>query len=81
MPATTSTAHRQTWPVIVAQPQALMAQLRLQDAVLFAQVLDDVVLFPLEPGEERRHEQVQRNHPSGLRHRPAAFSDTTGHRF
>jgi hypothetical protein len=30
---------RQTSPVIVSQPQALMAQLRFQDAVLFAQVL------------------------------------------
>ena len=39
-------------PVIVRQPQTLMPQLRLQDAVLFAEVLDDVVLFPLEPAEK-----------------------------
>ena len=39
-------------PVMVRSPQTLMPQLRLQDAVLFAQVLDDVVLFPLEPAEE-----------------------------
>ena len=39
-------------PVIVRQPQTLMPQLHLQDAVLFAEVLDDVVLFPLEPAEK-----------------------------
>jgi hypothetical protein len=37
---------------VVGKPQALTAQLRLQDAVLFARVLDDVVLFPLKPAEE-----------------------------
>jgi hypothetical protein len=35
-------------PVIIRQPQTLMAQLGLQDAVLFAQVQDDLVLFVLE---------------------------------
>jgi hypothetical protein len=53
---------RQTSPVIVSQPQALMAQLRFQDAVLFAQVLDDLVLFVLEPAEAGRDEELQRNH-------------------
>jgi hypothetical protein len=39
-----------------------MAQLRLQDAVLFAQVQDDLVLFVLEPAEEGRDEELHRNH-------------------
>ena len=49
-------------PFVVGEPQALVAQLRLQDAVLFAQVLDDLVLFVLEPAEEGRDEQLHRNH-------------------
>jgi hypothetical protein len=53
---------RQTSPVIVSQPQALMVQLRFQDAVLFAQILDDLVLFVLEPAEAGRDEELQRNH-------------------
>ena len=39
-----------------------MPQLRLQDAVLFAQVQDDLVLFMLEPAEEGRDEELHRNH-------------------
>ena len=49
-------------PVTIRQPQTLMAQLRLQDAVLFAQVQDDLVLFVLEPAEEGRDEELHRNH-------------------
>jgi hypothetical protein len=36
--------------------------LRLQDAVLFAQVQDDLVLLTLEPAEEGRDEELHRNH-------------------
>ena len=39
-------------PIMIRQPQTLMAQLRLQDAVLFAQVQDDLALLMLEPTEE-----------------------------
>jgi putative addiction module killer protein len=39
-----------------------MAQLRLQDAVLFAQVQDDRLLFMLEPAEKGRDEELHRNH-------------------
>jgi hypothetical protein len=35
------------------------------------------VLLTLEPAEEKRREQVRRNHVSSLRQPPAAFSDTT----
>jgi hypothetical protein len=63
-------------PFVVGQLHALTAQLCLQDAVLFAQVLDHLVLFAFEPAEERRDEQVHRNHGPSLRH-AATFSDTT----
>jgi hypothetical protein len=46
-----------------------MAQLRLQDAVLFAQVQDDLVLLPLEPAEEGRDQEL-RNH--GVESTPTA---------
>jgi hypothetical protein len=49
-------------PVIIRQPQTLMAQLGLQHAVFFAQVQDDLVLFVLEPAEEGRDEKLHRNH-------------------
>ena len=39
-----------------------MAQLRLQDAVLFAQVQDDLALLVLEPTEEGGEEELHRNH-------------------
>jgi hypothetical protein len=39
-------------PVVIRQPQTSMAPLRLQDAVLFAQVHDDLVLLALEPGKD-----------------------------
>ena len=39
-----------------------MRQLRLQHAVLFAQVQNDLVLFMLEPAEEGRDEELHRNH-------------------
>ena len=45
-------------PFVVSEPDALVAQLRLQDSVLFAQVLDDLVLLVLEPADKKRDEQV-----------------------
>ena len=58
----TGAEDSQAPPFTVGEPHSLISQLRLQDAVLFAQVLDDFVLFALEPAEERRDEQLQRNH-------------------
>jgi hypothetical protein len=60
------------------EPQTLMAQLCLQDAVLFAQVQDDLLLFMLEPAEEGRNEELHRNH--GAESTPIAGrgSRTTG---
>ncbi len=65
-------------PLLVGEPHAPAGQLCLQDAVLFAQVLDDPVLFALEPAEDKRDQQVQRNHASSLRHLQSVFSDTRG---
>jgi hypothetical protein len=53
--------------VIVGEPQTLVVELPLQGAVLLAQVLDDLVLLALEPADERRDQQVQRNHCASLR--------------
>jgi hypothetical protein len=72
-------------PVVIRQPQTPMAQLRLQDAVLFAQVQDDLVLFMVEPAEKARDEELHRNHGAEstpiagrgfrtLRVRPSAMS-------
>ena len=78
-PATKTRAEdRQAPPFVVGQLHALTAQLCFQDAVLFAQVLDHLVLFAVEPAEERGDEQVRRNHGPSLRH-AATFSDTTGY--
>ena len=78
-PTTQPFAKRgQPSPVIIRQPQTLMAQLRLQHAVLFAQVQDDLVLFMLEPAQEGRDEELHRHH--GAQSTPncwAQFSDIT----
>jgi hypothetical protein len=64
-------------PLVIGEAHALVAQLRFQDAVFFAQVLDDLVLLAFEPTDESRDEQMQRNHAPSLRQLPAMFSDTT----
>jgi hypothetical protein len=64
---TTERRASQTPPFVVGEPHALVAQARFQDPVLFTQVLDDLVLLVLEPADETRDEQVQRNHPASLR--------------
>jgi hypothetical protein len=55
-------ADGQAPPVVVGEPQTLVLQQRPEHAVLFAEVLDDVVLFALEPAEEGHDEELQRNH-------------------
>jgi hypothetical protein len=54
-------------PFVVSEPYALIAQARLQNAVLFPQVLVDLVLLVLEPADKKRDDQVQRTHASSLR--------------
>jgi hypothetical protein len=62
-PATkTGAEDSQARPFAVGQPHSLMSQPSLQNTRLFAQVRNDVVLFALEPAEEGRDEQLQRNH-------------------
>jgi hypothetical protein len=58
----TGTEDSQAPPFAVGQPPSLIWQLRFQDAVPFAQVHDDFALFPLEPTEAARDEELQRNH-------------------
>jgi hypothetical protein len=67
---------RQAPLFVVGEPHALVVQVRLQNPVLFAQVLDDLVLLVLEPADKKRDEQVQRNHASSLRQLPR---DVFGH--
>ena len=59
----------ETPPFVVIQPHSPAVQLRLQYAVLFPQELDDIGLFPFEPAEPRRDDQVERNHTRSLRQR------------
>lgn len=54
--------------VAVGESQTLILQLRLQHAVLFAQVLDGLMLVALEPTDESSDEQLQWNHAPSLRH-------------
>ena len=78
-PATeTRTQDGQAPPVVVGQPHTATVQLRFEDAVLFPQILHHLVLFAVEPGEERRDEQVHRYDGPSLRHAATAFSDSTG---
>ena len=60
--AETAADDRETPPVVVSEPQTLIAQLGFQDAVLFGQVQNDFVLLTLEPAEEGRDEELQRSH-------------------
>ena len=52
----------------VAVGESQILQLRLQHAVLFAQVLDGLMLVALEPTDESSDEQLQWNHAPSLRH-------------
>ena len=74
LPQTPTTETRaesgQAPPFVVDEQHALAAQLGFRNPVLFAQVLDDLVLFVLEPADKKRDEQVQRNHASSLRQLP-----------
>lgn len=76
-PNRAGTEDCQASPFVVGQLHAATAQLRLEDAVLFAEVLDHPVLLLLEPAEDHRDEHVQRNHTPSLRYLPAAISDIT----
>lgn len=52
---------------VVAQPNTSGTELRLQDAILFQEEFDGIALFPFEPAEQRRDNQVQRKHTCSLR--------------
>jgi hypothetical protein len=54
----TGAENIQAPPFVVGEPHALTAQLCLQDAVLFTQVLNDVVLSELEPADDGDDEQL-----------------------
>ena len=41
-------------------------QLRLQDSILFAQELNDIVLLSLKPTEERGEHEMKRDHGQNL---------------
>ena len=41
--------HRQTPTLVIGQPQALLAQLIAENAVLFLQVVDDIALLLIHP--------------------------------
>ena len=58
-----------TPPFVVTEPHSPAVQLRLQYTVLFPQEFDDIALFPFEPAEQRRDDQVQRKHARSLRQR------------
>jgi hypothetical protein len=65
-------------PFVVGEPHALAAELRFQDTIFFAQVLNDLGQAALEPADEKRDEPLQRNHAVSLRQLSAEFLDTTG---
>jgi hypothetical protein len=73
--------HPETMALIIVQPEPPVAQLRLQDAILFAKKGDHIALLGLEPRQPRRPQHLERNHASTLppRH-PFQFSDSTGSR-
>jgi hypothetical protein len=55
-------------PFVVTQLQPSTVQLSLENPVLLAYELDHVPLLPFEPSEERRNQEMQRNHDASLRH-------------
>ncbi len=57
--------HCQAATLLIAQPQALVAQLSAQDAVLLSQIVEDIPLLFVDPaGQADQHEPewVQRLH-------------------
>ena len=61
--------NSQAPPFVVGQPQSSAVQLRFQHSILFAQVLDDIVLPAFEPADKSRENQLKRNHQASLRQR------------
>jgi hypothetical protein len=55
-PAERRAQSGQAPPFVVGEPHALVAEARFQHPVLFAQVLDDLVLLVLEPADKKRDE-------------------------
>ena len=58
--------HRETPALTIRKTEALPLELRLQNTILFAQESDYVVLLSLEPAEERRQQEVERDHGASL---------------
>jgi hypothetical protein len=66
-------AASQPSSLAVSEPQTLILELPFQDAVLLAEVFDDLVLLGLDPADECQDEEVPGNHASSLRHCGAVF--------
>ena len=60
---------RQSAPLVIGQPEAPATELRLEDAILFPQVLDDIELVAAHPAGERDEKEAKReaiNHGPSL---------------
>jgi hypothetical protein len=51
--------HRQPSTLIVGQPDATAAQLRLESPILFAQEVDDIALLSLKPANKRHDQEME----------------------
>ena len=51
---------RQASPLVVGEPDAFLAVRFLQDLILGAQILDDLLLLPIDPAGEDDQEKLPR---------------------
>ena len=57
----------ETPPLTVRQAKRTTAQLFAEDSILLTEVVDQIVLVPVQPASDRKHEEVQRRgHPARL---------------
>jgi hypothetical protein len=56
--------HSQPPTLIVGQSDAMAAQLRLENPILFAEEVDDTTLLSLDPTKERHEQKVEWEHAS-----------------
>jgi hypothetical protein len=54
--------HREATPLVIGEPNALVAELLTQRAVFGLEILDDLELLPVDPTGENRQDEVPRRH-------------------
>ena len=60
-------AHGETTTLSIGQAERLTAERLSENAILLAEIVDEIVLVPVEPASDRKDQEVQRRgHPVRL---------------